>query len=208
MGLLDREASDGNDVAWFDVDPCYVFHPLNSYDLPDGGVVMDAVRHPKVFAANVGGPNEGDPTLNRWTFDPSSGKATEELLDDRPQEFPRMDERILGKPHRYGYGAAFIPEEVGVALGDAVKHDLVAGTSEVHDYGHGRKTLEPVFVPAADDAAEDDGYVMSYVYDSTTDTTDIVILNAQDFTGDPVATVKLPTRVPYGFHGNWVPTGQ
>ncbi len=208
MGLLDREADDGNDVAWFDVDPCYVFHPLNAYDLPDGGVVLDAVRHPKVFASNLNGPNEGGPTLRRWTFDPSSGKATEELLDDRPQEFPRMDERILGKPHRFGYGAAFIPDETGVAHGDAVKHDLVGGTSEVHDYGEGRKTLEPVFVPTSDGSAEDDGYVMSYVYDATTDTSDIVILHAQDFTGEPVATVKLPIRVPYGFHGNWVPTGQ
>ena len=54
--------------------------------------------------------------------------------------------------------------------------------------------------------AEDDGFVMSYVYDATTDKSDIVILDAQDFAGDPLATIHLPARVPYGFHGNWVPT--
>ena len=75
----------------------------------------------------------------------------------------------------------------------------------MHDYGKGRVTLEPVFVPRSDDAAEDDGWIMSYVYDATTDSSDVVILNAQDFTGEPVAVVSLPQRVPFGFHGNWVP---
>ena len=48
--------------------------------------------------------------------------------------------------------------------------------------------------------------MMSYVYDATTDKSDIVILDAQDFAGDAIATIHLPARVPYGFHGNWVPT--
>jgi carotenoid cleavage dioxygenase-like enzyme len=75
----------------------------------------------------------------------------------------------------------------------------------VHEYGPGRVTLEAVFIPSSPDAAEDDGYVMSVVYDATTDRSDLVILHAQDFTGDPVAVVELPQRVPFGFHGNWVP---
>jgi carotenoid cleavage dioxygenase len=33
----------------------------------------------------------------------------------------------------------------------------------------------------------------------------VVILHAQDFTGDPIARIHLPQRVPFGFHGNWVP---
>ena len=62
-----------------------------------------------------------------------------------------------------------------------------------------------MFVPRSEDAAEDDGWVMSLVYDRTTDRSDLVILDAQDFSGEPVARVHLPQRVPYGFHGNWVP---
>ena len=71
---------------------------------------------------------------------------------------------------------------------------------------------EMVFVPRDPDASiddadnEDDGWIMSYVHDATTDTANVVILDAQDFSGDPVATVHLPQRVPFGFHGNWVPT--
>ena len=79
------------------------------------------------------------------------------------------------------------------------------GKSEVHHEGAARTFMEPVFVPAHDGAAEDEGYVMAYVYDAATDLTDVVILHAQDFSGEPLATIHLPTRVPYGFHGNWVP---
>jgi carotenoid cleavage dioxygenase len=189
-------------VRWFEVEPCYVFHPLNAHDLPDGRVVLDLVRHPRMFAADLYGPNEGPPRLERWTIDPAAGKVIEETLDDRGQEFPRHDERRLGRPTRYGYAAAF---GAGVEHGPALKHDLAAGTTEEHHYGPGRATLEPVFVPRTPDAAEDDGWIMSYVHDATTDRTDVVILHAQDFTGEPVATIHLPVRVPFGFHGNWVP---
>jgi carotenoid cleavage dioxygenase len=44
------------------------------------------------------------------------------------------------------------------------------------------------------------------VYDGTRDRSDLVVLAADDFGGDPVATVHLPQRVPFGFHGNWVPS--
>ena len=59
-----------------------------------------------------------------------------------------------------------------------------------------------------DPSNEDDGWIMSYVHDATTDTANVVILDAQNFSGEPVATVHLPQRVPFGFHGNWVPTGK
>jgi len=201
VGLLPRDG-DADDVRWFDVDLCYVFHPLNAHELPDGQVVVDVVRHPKMFASDVQGPNEGPPTLDRWTIDPAAGKVREERIDDRPQEFPRHDERLIGSPIRYGYsmsvGDAF-------AYGPLLKHDLVAGTTLVHDGGPGRVFQEPVFVPRSPDAAEDDGWIMAYSYDAATDRSDVVILHAQDFDGDPVATIHLPQRVPFGFHGNWVP---
>lgn len=201
IGVMPLEGG-ADDVQWFEIEPCFVYHPLNAYDLPDGSVVLDAVRHPSTFEHEKLGPDEGATRLSRWTLDVSSGKAREETLDDHPQEFPRHDERLLGRRHRYGYGATYLP---GSAFGGAIKHDLVAGTSEVHDFGPGRVSLEPVFVPASDDAAEDDGWIMAYVYDAATDRSDVVILHAQDFTGDPVATIHLPQRVPFGFHGNWVP---
>jgi carotenoid cleavage dioxygenase len=200
VGLMPLDG-DAQDVRWSEVDLCYVFHPLNAYDLPDGRVVLDVVRHPRMFDEDKLGPNEGTPTLERWTVDTSAGKVLEERLDDRGEEFPRVDERVVGRLHRYGYSA-----KVGIdfAHGPLLKHDLKQGTTTVHDFGKGRVTGEAVFIPRAPDAAEDDGWVMSIVYDATSDSSELVILDAQDFTSPPVATVHLPQRVPFGFHGNWV----
>lgn len=47
-------------------------------------------------------------------------------------------------------------------------------------------------MPRTPDTAKDDGWVVSYVYDGTTDRSDVVILHAQDFTGPPVATIPPP----------------
>jgi carotenoid cleavage dioxygenase len=204
VGVLPREGT-ADDIKWAEVEPCYVFHPMNAYDLPDGRIQMDVARHPKMFARDVNGPNEGLPTLDRWTIDAAAGKVVEERLDDRGQEFPRVDERLVGKPHRYGYSASFTTGADGLQHGSLLKHDFERGTSEVHFYGEGCGSGEGVFVPRSADAAEDDGWVMSLVYDAATDRSDLVILDAQDFSGEPVATVHLPQRVPYGFHGNWVP---
>jgi len=200
IGLLPREAP-ASDIRWVEVEPCYVFHPLNAYDLPDGRVVVDVVRHPRMFETDERGPDEGPPVLTRWTLDPTSGRAGEQALDDHAIEFPRHDERLLGRRHRFGYAATFD----ALRHGPALKYDVDRGTVELHHYGPDTATLEPVFVPRTPDAAEDDGWVLSYVYDGTTGRSDVVILHAQDFTGDPVATIHLPDRVPFGFHGNWVP---
>ena len=202
VGILPREGR-AEDIRWAEVEPCYVFHPMNAYDLPDGRIVLDVARHPRMFATDVNGPFEGPPTLDRWTIDAEAGKVVEERIDDRGQEFPRVDERLVGKPHRYGYAAWF--GEKGVEHGALLKYDFDRGTSEAQAFGDGQSSGEGVFVPRSEDAAEDDGWVMSLVYDRTTDRSDLVILDAQDFSGEPVARVHLPQRVPYGFHGNWVP---
>jgi carotenoid cleavage dioxygenase-like enzyme len=202
VGLLPRSGG-ADDVRWFEAPLCYVFHTLNAYDLDDGRVVVDLVRHPRMFDRVTNAPDEGTSRLERWTIDPraesSSVRVTE--LHDAGQEFPRIDERLIGRPHRFGYTAAVD----GLVPGPTLKHDLDAGTTETHDYGPGRAALEPVFVPRSAGAAEDDGWVLTTVYDATTGRSDVMILHAQDFTGDPVATIHLPTRVPFGFHGSWIP---
>jgi carotenoid cleavage dioxygenase len=207
VGVLPLEA-EADAVRWFDVDPCYVFHPLNSYD-EDGRVVLDVVRHPKMFATDERGPNEGPPSLWRWTLDLASGAVKEEQLDDRAIEFPRVDERRVGRQHRWGWGTS-LPSSVDEVSFDGtgiLRYDLQTGATEEHRFGAGRGAGEAVFVPRHDAADEDDGWFMALVADLTKDRTDLVILDAHDFTGEPVATVHLPVRVPIGFHGNWIPAG-
>ncbi len=113
------------DIRWFEVNPCYVFHPLNSYDVASEGdsIVLDVVRHPSVFTAVQ--PVPGNPALDRWTVDLTAGQVTEERIDDTAQEFPRVDERLVGRPYRYGYSVGFSPDAAGISAPDAIlKHDL------------------------------------------------------------------------------------
>ena len=204
VGVMPRDG-DNRDVRWFDVEPCYVFHPMNAYDSdsPNGGtIVLDVVRHPKMFDTDHTGPDEGPPTLDRWTVDLADGKVRESRVDDRPQEFPRVDERLVGKRHRYGYAP-----DVGDSGGSdtLLKHDFVGGGTASHSFGAGKVVGEFVFQPSAPDADEDDGVLMGYVYDRSADRSELALLDAR--TLEEVASVKVPHRVPAGFHGNWVPAG-
>ena len=199
VGLLPRDGGAA-ELRWHEVEPCFVFHPMNAYESADGRVILDVVRHPKMFATQLDGPGEGPPTLERWTLDPKGGPVKEERIDERAQEFPRHDERRIGAPYRYGYCVA---GGKGSLYGGLFKHDLQTGKTLHRDEGPSLLYQERVFVPRHAEAAEDEGWVLAYRHDAERDAADVVILDAQDFTGDPVATVQLPVRVPFGFHGNW-----
>jgi hypothetical protein len=112
-------------------------------------------------------------------------------LDDRGNEFPRINGRHGGQTYRYIYTGHWGDD---VAFGPAMKHDVVRGPTEVDDYGRGRITSNSVFVRKPGAAAEDEGWIISYVYDPERDLSDVVILEAQDFAGKPIATIRLPVR--------------
>ena len=61
-----------------------------------------------------------------------------------------------------------------------------------------------MFVPASAASGEDEGWLLSYVYDRTSDRSHLLVLDAHDWGAAPLARVQLPTRVPYGFHGSWI----
>ena len=127
------------------------------------------------------------------------------MIDPTPQEFPRPDERRFGLPYRYAYTMALTGPFLGAGL---FKHDLATRVRQVHNFGPNRYPCEFVFVPAHADAGEDEGWLIGLVIDAAADTTDLAILNARDFEGAPQASIRIPHRVPPGFHGNWVRSGR
>lgn len=199
IGLLPREGN-ATDVKWVPIDPCYIFHPMNAYDDGDE-VVLDAVRHPRMFDRDRRGPNEGDPVLTRWRLNAGTGASRSSLLNDQPQEFPRINEVLMGRPYRFGYSAGI---STGFAQDTLIKTDVDGGSVQSRTdqprFGYG----EPVFVSRSGAKDEDDGWVMALRHDTRNDTSDLAIFDAQGITDDPVAVVHLPVRVPNGFHGNWV----
>lgn len=207
VGLLPREGA-GTDIIWCAVDPCYLYHVANAYDLEDGRVIVDVCVHDRNGHRDFRGPDADDITFERWTIDPAARHVTRKIIDASPQEFPRIDERLTGRPYRYAYSLS-VPAggDAGAGLiGRTMlfKHDLTARARQVHDFGPERYPGEFVFIPRDGEAAEDDGWLMGLVVNMADETTDLVILDAQDFAGTPVASVHLPHRVPPGFHGNWI----
>ena len=221
VGVLPRK---GGPARWFEVDPVYYSHTLNAYEEgPHIVVDMTNFDAPFLVAGNgSGGPHTaGTPRLDRWTIDLRHGRVRTRTLDDRPQEFPRVNEALVSRRHRYGYSAAAAEMSLayqyqavdgtppdGAFANALIKHDLLRGTSEVHRLPADAAASEAVFVPSDPcdaRAEEDDGYAIAYVHNPDRGASDLVILAAQDFTGEPVARIHLPGRVPLGFHGSWVP---
>lgn len=204
LGIMSR---DGDKPDWIDVDPCFIFHTMNAYDDADGNVVLEACRYPELW---VNGPDGFDafPSLHRYTIDVTRKTAKLEQLDDRLLEFPQVDRRKMGRENRYGYGL-WLSDPNGSqhpnGMRGVVKFDRKNGTSTVHTVDVALQPDEAFFVPAAQDAAEDDGWLLTYVYDRRTDRTSLHIIDAAHMEAGPVAKVKLPFRVPFGFHGVWVP---
>ena len=205
VGLLPRDGA-ADDIVWIKVEPCYIFHTANAFDLSDGRVVMDAVVYERMFDGDSQGPNAMPRGFERWTLDPAKRSVERRMLDRSPQEFPRPDERCIGQPYRYAY-ALGLPDTLTPELlvaSHLFKHDVVTGVRERHDFGAGRHPGEFVFVPRSGDTDEDDGWLIGFVANAAAGTTDLEILDARAFEGEPAATVHIPHRIPAGFHGNWI----
>jgi len=200
IGLLPRGGT-AQEIIWSPVKPNYSYHPMNAYEDASGNVVIDIVRYEKMFENDIRGPfGDSKPRLDRWTVNPNTRKVSEEIVDERAQEFPRCHPGLNGKPYRYGYTVAVSD----YSFPTIYKHDMQTGTATEFSVGPGRHSAEPVFIPKDDATAEDEGYLMTYVYDENKNTSDLIILDAQDLSRPALAQVHLPVRVPYGFHGNWV----
>ena len=204
IGLLDRKRNT-SEIKWFNIDPCYFFHTLNAYEDSQGNVIVDAMRYQRTFDEDRNGPfTEFPPLLTRWTLNLSNGNAYEQQLDDQPAEFPRIHPNLNGQFNQFGYslgtGSQQKPD-----FGRIIKYDFTKNINEVYELGEGKRGAEPVFIPSENQKYEDEGYLMAYVYDKASDKSDLVIFNAQNIKSGPIAQIKLPQRVPFGFHGSWVP---
>jgi carotenoid cleavage dioxygenase-like enzyme len=203
VGVLPR---NGGDIAWIDIDPCFASHIMNAYD-DDDEVVVDLVTYPVWFDDSMPfGPSGQVATLERWWIDAARGIVSRETIDKRGQEFPRVDPRLAGHKHRYGYTTETLPTDDALSFGTMLKQDMLTGERRAARLPGGAAASEAIFVPDSPTAGEDEGWLVATVFRPETDTSDIVIVDAQAM-GDPVATIALRHRVPFGFHGTWVPAG-
>jgi len=210
VGVMKR-SGNVKDIVWFRAESCYVFHIMNAWE--DGNrIIADVMQfdEPPLFPHPDGRPTDPQKSrarLCRWSFDlaGNTDRFTQDYLDDLTGEFPRIDDRRAGRSNQHGWYACAHP--------DIAAFDGFPGIAHVDGNGARKATYllplgdtlsEPVFVPRSDDAAEGNGWLLSVIWRSETNCSDLAIFNATDIDAGPAALVHLGHRVPDGFHGNWV----
>jgi carotenoid cleavage dioxygenase-like enzyme len=206
FGILPRYAK-GEDIKWFEVASGFVFHTLNAYEEGDE-VVLVACRTDKFPDSFFTPPNSNNgnvidpdwkPVMYRWRINMTTGAVREEQLDDVACDFPRVNDHFVGKKMRYGYTASLMTGPNAL-----IKYDYERGHQQLHPHGPNTIGGEGVFVPRPNPKTEDDGWVITYVHDEESNQSELIIIEASDFSAPPVARVQIPVRVPYGFHGAWI----
>ena len=218
FGLIPRHGR-GEDIRWFECEPCYILHVSNSWEEGDW-VVMDGCRSRNPMPAATSGEGELSHMLAymrleannyRWRFNLRTGEVREGDIDDLNTEFNKANPLYAGIKGRYAYHQRIpLLEEGGHTLRftGLVKYDNETGSRQQWDYGSGVFGSEAVFAPrqgATRANAEDDGYVITLVTDSQDWTSHCLVFDATDVSAGPVARISLPQRVPSGFHASWAP---
>ncbi|MEH6636927.1 MAG: carotenoid oxygenase family protein [Halioglobus sp.] len=204
MGVLPKSGSAA-DMQWFDVPTCFIFHTMNAYE-HNGSIVLDAARYDSLWVKGSGDFNH-PAYLSRYTLNLGTGTAAVDRIHEQAMEFPQINRQQWGRNYRYGYSLTTGMEDGHVAYDGAtglMKFDLQTGEGQHYKLPKGVAPAEPLFVAAQNATSEDDGYILSFIYEPATHTSDLWIFSASDFMAGAIAKVKLPVRVPVGFHGVWV----
>jgi carotenoid cleavage dioxygenase len=206
-GLMRRDASVDT-IRWFEIPRLVMGHVMNAWSEGDT-VHVDVPFSPgNVFSffkdkhGNLPTPAEGVTQISRISFDlsrPDPDAVTIQPFNGALGDMPRMDDRFAMSKYRIGYFALRDFPRMGVGqldwdTGELVSHEL-----------QGAAAQEPVFVPRASDAPEGDGYVLSVIDRFAEQRSELLILDGNDVSRPPIATVKLPFVVPMAFHGCWMP---
>ena len=218
FGIIPRRGQSA-DVRWFECQPCYILHVTNCWE-EDDWVVMDGCRSLNPMPDAQAGEGKLASMLAymrleanayRWRFNLKTGEVREGDIDDLNTEFNKSNPLFHGVRSRYAYHQRIpLLHEGGHTLRFTalVKYDNDTGRSSQWDYGVGVFGSEAVFAPkpgADRSCAEDDGYVITLVTDSKDWTSHCLVFDATDIAKGPVARVRLPQRVPFGFHATWAP---
>ena len=208
VAVIPRNGSSG--PRWIEIDAFWAWHFANAYETGDGGDLRIVVDFPwwssLGFAVEQSEPLRG--ALVRATLDPERGAIGLVHVEERGTEFPRIDDRLVGRPHRY-LTVVGSSGRSGLVPGEhdqLVRYDMVTGHSQTFDCD--AVVGEVVFAPRSGAIEELDGYYLAFVSSFGSDrSARFLIWDAANFPAPPIAEVPIPQRVPNGLHGNWFATG-
>lgn len=206
--LIPRNPQEKN-INTIDIQSGFVFHHANAYEQGDE-LVIDSICYENLPEVESGSDfREVDfealkpGQLWRFSLNLNDKIARQELIEARCCEFPSLHPEKVGRPYRYLYMGAAHNERGNAPLQAFVKLDLHSKKEQIWSAAPHGYASEPVFVPRPGCEKEDDGWVLALVYDSQNHRSDVVILDASDFTKGPIARLHLKHHIPYGLHGNF-----
>ncbi|XP_038883946.1 9-cis-epoxycarotenoid dioxygenase NCED2, chloroplastic-like [Benincasa hispida] len=206
FGILPKNATDSKDLIWVESPDTFCFHLWNAWEEPETEevVVIGSCMTPPDSIFNECEENLKS-VLSEIRLNLRTGKSTRRAIIKEEKEQMNLEAGMvnrnrLGRKTRFAYLA--IAEPWPKVSGFA-KVDLVTGEVKKHIYGGRKFGGEPFFLPKEGNSKEEDeGYILAFVHDERTWKSEVQIVNAMDLKVE--ATIKLPSRVPYGFHGTFV----
>jgi carotenoid cleavage dioxygenase-like enzyme len=197
-------ARDSGATRWLEGDAFWAWHFANGFE--DGDEVVLDFPWWQHLALGALVPGEDRGAFTRARLKPGRGTFELTHLDDVPSEFPRIDDRLTGRPHRYLTISRKSGRLAGLQGGEydeLVRYDMRTGTSV--SQSPGCVFGEVVFAPRDGGVDELDGYYLTFASNPAGDRSWLLIWDASAFPAEPVARVEIPQRVPNGLHGNWLP---
>ncbi|GAB4849238.1 9-cis-epoxycarotenoid dioxygenase nced1, chloroplastic [Ancistrocladus abbreviatus] len=206
FGVLPKHASDAVEIKWVDVPDCFCFHLWNAWEDTENDevVVIGSCMTPADSVFNEC-EEKLRSVLSEIRLNLKTGKSTRRPISAEAEEMNleagMVNRNYLGRKAQFAYLA--IAEPWPKVSGFA-KVDLATGEIQKFMYGEDKYGGEPFFVPrdGSDSGREDDGYILSFVHDENEWKSELQIVNATDLKLE--ASIKLPSRVPYGFHGTFI----
>lgn len=221
-GIMKRHCHNPAQVQWFELPNHYVFHFVNAWEeTNEKGEQIIKLFGCTQTTINIdfGEDNEHPflagnqaPKLSKFVFNLTTGEADwKVLVEDINMEFPVIDQDLIGHKQRYTYLAIFkakLPEnQVGrdnVYFDGVLKYDLfdekIVGRINFKD----SESAGEVFYHKKDESNphedEDNGYLMSFVYDWKTDKSQFLMWDAKTMNSNPALRADCECRVPNGFH--------
>lgn len=205
FGILDKYATDSSQIKWVDVPDCFCFHLWNAWEEPetDEIVVIGSCMTPADSIFNESDENLKS-VLSEIRLNVKTGKSTRRPIlsedDQMNLEAGMVNRHKLGRKTQFAYLAIAEPWP---RVSGFAKVDLISGEVSRFIYGENKYGGEPFFLPRDPNSErEDDGYILAFVHNEKEWTSELQIVNAATLKLE--ASIQLPSRVPYGFHGTFI----
>nr|XP_016482180.1 PREDICTED: carotenoid 9,10(9',10')-cleavage dioxygenase 1-like isoform X2 [Nicotiana tabacum] len=229
IGVMPRYG-DANSVKWFEVQTCCVLHLVNCFEDNDEVVVRACRARESVLPrqqsfkgskeiSSIENNNESSVEpffvhVCEWRLNMRTGEVKEKnATTEFSMEFPVINEKFVGLRNRFGY-LQVVDLEASSISGLAkygglaklhFKEDEELAKVEYHMFPKGTFCSGATFVPKTQGTDEDDGWVVTFTHNESTNVSQVYVVDAKNFATQSVATITLPSRVPYGFHGAFMP---